>query len=309
MPQTQAWQKKGLIFAPSGKLSWARKNASFPTVEILPNHYRVYFTSLDDKNIGRIGFVDLDRSNPMKVISECHEPLVDVGAKGAFDDHGVNAFSICKVENKKYLYYQGWKMDSEVPYYIFSNLAVSAGSKINFKKISEQPILGATEEEFLIRGAPFVLFDEGKFKIWYSSSSKWVVENEKWTYRISIKYAESSDGINWPKQSREVMTYSGQNDFAVGRPCVVKDTNKYLMWYSIRSLTQPYRLGYATSSDGIVWDRQDHLVNLLRSSSGWDSEMVCYPFVFKDGGQWHMFYNGNGHGASGFGYATCPNVT
>ena len=76
------------------------------------------------------------------------------------------------------------------------------------------------------------------------------------------------------------------------------------MWYSIRSNAQPYRIGYAESRDGISWTRIDSDVDVVhRSASGWDSEMVCYPYVVETGGKRLLFYNGNRHGASGFGVA------
>jgi hypothetical protein len=39
------------------------------------------------------------------------------------------------------------------------------------------------------------------------------------------------------------------------------------------------------------------------SDSGWDSEMVCYPYVFKHNDNIYMLYNGNRYGLSGFGIA------
>jgi hypothetical protein len=39
------------------------------------------------------------------------------------------------------------------------------------------------------------------------------------------------------------------------------------------------------------------------SASGWDSEMIEYPFVFDHAGARYMLYNGNGYGKSGFGIA------
>jgi hypothetical protein len=75
------------------------------------------------------------------------------------------------------------------------------------------------------------------------------------------------------------------------------------MWYSIRSRTRPYRLGYAESADGLQWTRHDAEVGLARSPAGWDSEMVCYPAVIDVRGRRLLFYNGNRHGATGFGVA------
>jgi hypothetical protein len=81
----------------------------------------------------------------------------------------------------------------------------------------------------------------------------------------------------------------------------VRDADRWRMWYSFRG--QAYRIGYAESDDGRRWRRQDHLAGLDVAASGWDSEMIEYPFVFDHDGQRFMLYNGNAYGGSGFGLA------
>jgi hypothetical protein len=82
------------------------------------------------------------------------------------------------------------------------------------------------------------------------------------------------------------------------------------MWYCHRGSVdyrtdplQSYRLGYAESRDGLGWTRLDHLVGIDRSDDGWDSVMLAYPFVYEHRGRKLLFYNGNGFGESGIGYA------
>ena len=58
-----------------------------------------------------------------------------------------------------------------------------------------------------------------------------------------------------------------------------------------------------TSANGLNWTRMDQDAGIARSESGWDSEMIEYPFVFDHGGQRYMLYNGNGYGKTGFGLA------
>ena len=66
---------------------------------------------------------------------------------------------------------------------------------------------------------------------------------------------------------------------------------------------QHYMLTYAESIDGINWERKPEKFNLTTSSEGWDSEMIEYSSVIKWNGLYYMFYNGNGFGKTGFGYA------
>jgi hypothetical protein len=64
-----------------------------------------------------------------------------------------------------------------------------------------------------------------------------------------------------------------------------------------------YRMGYAESGDGIHFERMDDKAGMDVSDAGWDSEMVCYPYVFIHDGQKFMLYCGNGYGRTGFGCA------
>ena len=66
---------------------------------------------------------------------------------------------------------------------------------------------------------------------------------------------------------------------------------------------EKYRIGYSHSNDGINWKNKLDKVGIDLSNSGWDSEMICYPFVFDHKGKRYMLYNGNSYGKYGFGLA------
>ena len=86
-------------------------------------------------------------------------------------------------------------------------------------------------------------------------------------------------------------------------PFVIYEENLFKMWYSIRFVDKLYRIGYAESYDGKIWKRKDHMVGIDVSSTGWDSEMICYPSIIDINGNRYLFYNGNSNGINGFGYA------
>jgi hypothetical protein len=122
---------------------------------------------------------------------------------------------------------------------------------------------------------------------------------------VHIKYAESRDGIDWGRDGHVCIDFGAPDEYAISRPCVVKDGDVYRMWYSHRG--SAYRIGYAESADGFDWQRRDEVVGIDVSPSGWDSEMVEYACVFDHGGSRHMLYNGNGYGRTGIGHAVLEN--
>jgi len=65
-----------------------------------------------------------------------------------------------------------------------------------------------------------------------------------------------------------------------------------------------YKPGYARSRDGTKWIREDYKISLPRGKTGeWDSDMICYPFIFEHEGIKYILYNGNSYGETGCGYA------
>jgi hypothetical protein len=101
-----------------------------------------------------------------------------------------------------------------------------------------------------------------------------------------------------------VLDPASQDEFGFGRPFITKENQSFKLWYSIRTLSKGYRLGYAESFDGLTWERHDEDVGIDVSENGWDSEMVCYSCVQPTKYGTYMFYNGNNYGETGFGVAT-----
>lgn len=91
------------------------------------------------------------------------------------------------------------------------------------------------------------------------------------------------------------------SEYAISKPCVVREDGKYKMWYSYRG--DAYRIGYAESPSEVDFNRLDNQVGISVSSSGWDSETIEYPCVFDHKGRRYMLYNGNRYGLSGIGLA------
>jgi predicted GH43/DUF377 family glycosyl hydrolase len=297
------WRKRGLVYRPNGERWWARQYATIPTAEALDDRtLRVYFAALDDRRYGRIGFVDLDARDPTRILAESSEPVLDLGEPGTFDDCGVNASCTVTVGDRRFLYYIGWQRCERVPYMLFSGLATSVDQQV-FQRASRVPILDRTGAEPFSRSAPCVLPVEDGFHMWYWSCLRWSEGRNGLHYNNVIRHASSTDGIHWRPADDICLQPEWPWEYSLGRPWVVRDGSVWRMWFSVRSEEEPYRLGYAESSDGRSWLRDDSRVGISSSESGWDSEMTCYPCVVDAGGCRYLFYNGNRHGATGFGYA------
>jgi hypothetical protein len=188
-----------------------------------------------------------------------------------------------------------------VPFYFYVGLAISDDGGETYRKVSAAPILERNEVDPYLTASPFVLIEGSIWRMWYVSSTGWELRNGRPQHYYHIKYAESCDGIEWERTGRVCINYKSKQEYAIARPCVVKDNGVYKMWYSHRG--DSYRVGYAESRDGLNWERKDEESGLEVSDEGWDSEMLAYPFVVDYRGCRYMLYNGNGYGKTGIGLA------
>lgn len=297
MSGTQRWIKKGVIFAPDKSSDWLHTHAALPVVDRVSDGFRVYFSSRDERGRAQVGYFETDRDFRVTDVSE--QPVIGLGPLGAFDDSGVTTSWIVNHENKKYHYYSGWSLGVSVPFYFFVGLAVSEDGGVTYQRASPAPILERNSIDPYLTASPCVLVENGTWRMWYVSGTGWKIENEQPQHRYHIKYAESRDGITWQRDGLVCIDYQSADEYAISRPCVIRDGSLYRMWFASRG--DSYRICYAESADGLSWTRRESGIDV--SASGWDSEMVAYPYVFEHEGRYYMLYNGNGYGKTGIGLA------
>lgn len=301
------WEKRGLIYCPNGQNGWDNQFAMLPTpLLISQNRLRIFLGFCDKKNIGRIGYVDVNPQNPSEIIEVSEKPILDKGTKGCFDDNGAVPISLVKNNNEIYLYYIGFQLGIKVPYYMFCGLAISNDGGYTFKRYSKVPILDRTAEDLYARCGSFVMKDNNTWRMWYIGSlgEGWTEKNGKQLPLYTMKYLESKNGINWENKSDVFcLEFKNSDEHGFGRPFVFKENNIFKMYYSIRTYSRGYYIGYAESKNGINWTRLDDKSGIDVSERGWDSENISYPWLYKYNNKTYMFYNGNGCGKTGFGYA------
>jgi len=261
----QKWKKLGLIFNPNNRYDWMYSHAQLPVLDHIENNiFRVYFASRTKEQKSHIGYVEIDITQPKKILNISSEPILKPGPIGFFDEHGVYPSSILNVNEKKYLYYIGWNQGNKQPlFYAHIGLAISEDGGETFKKYSKAPIMGRSEYDPCLVTSPNVFIDDdGVWKMTYVSGIKWEEIDEKLKSYYHIKYAESEDGINWKREGNIAIDFSDKTESNIARPSVIKENGIYKMWYSYIKNNKPYKIGYAESKDSQNWIRKDKEVGI-----------------------------------------------
>lgn len=293
------WEKLGLVYSPNREHPWMVSHASNPVADPLwDDRFRIYFSTRDNGNRSSVGYVEIRLDRPQDILRVSERPMLSPGKRGCFDDSGVSIGCLITAGNAKRLYYLGWNLGTTVPFRNSIGLAVWNQTLECFERYSEGPIIDRSPEDPISLSYPYVLQEDGRYRMWYGSNLTW---DDPRGMVHTLKYAESADGIHWQRNGTPLFDFADAAEYAISRPCVLPDDGIYRMWYAYRGAA--YRIGYAESPDGLHWTRQDATVGIDVSPSGWDSEMIDYPFVFRHRGQTFMLYNGNGYGRTGFGLA------
>jgi len=291
-----------VIFSPHEKSDWMVTHAAVPFADrIGEDTFRVYFCARDQQQRAQVGYFEIDITRPELILYLHEKPVIGLGPLGAYDDSGAISSWIVNLGEQKYCYYSGMTLGVTVPFYFYLGVAISRDGGRTFFKHSESPILERNNVDPYLTGHACVLRDDLTWRMWYVSGYRWGREKGQPKHYYHIKYAESMDGLNWDRKGVVCIDFKAKDEYAIGRPCVLKDKGFYRMWYSYRG--RSYRIGYAESPDGLNWERKDQQVGIDVSDSGWDSQMIEYAHVFDHKGELYMLYNGNSYGKTGIGLA------
>lgn len=160
--------------------------------------------------------------------------------------------------------------------------------------------------------------DGGTYYLYYGGSDAVatagcpIINSTHW--RIGL--ATSTDGLNFSKvagsKTGGAMVDNGAagdfDSYLTYKPFVLKDGTTWRMWYN--GSTKPFncptgtlandrRIGYAESTDGVAWTKQNTgpgpggSVLPLGSVGAIDEQQVGYVWVLKDGAEYKMYYSAN----------------
>lgn len=312
------WLKRGLIYSP--ELFPALANgvgfAQSPQALVFQDFVRIYFSTREkdqacDKFISRVCYVDMDKSM-QDVIRVSLRPVIGPAELGAFDEHGIFPFNILRHQGKIMAWTTGWNRRSSVSVDTAIGLAVSEDDGESFIRIAVGPVMAASLHEPFLVGDAFVIHSCEQFHMWYIFGTGWKKQSPQSppdrVYKIA--HAVSDNGIDWRRDSKNIIDSVLGEDECQALPTVIQAGGRYHMIFCYRECFdfrsasgRGYRLGYAWSKDLSSWHRDDCQVAALASEEGWDSEMQCYPHLFRCDEKIYLLYNGNAFGKKGFGAA------
>jgi hypothetical protein len=302
------WAKQGLIFSVSGEHGWMNTHAQIPSVLVRGDTLRIYFATRPKPNLSLTTFIDVDAADPSRVVYVHDKPILELGKPGMFDEQGIMPAFVCEHGGQVWLYYGGWSRRTIVPYSNWTGLAVSDDGGTTFHRAFSGPVLDRTPLEVYSATGGFIYKEQGVWTMWYASGEDWIKINDRYEEYYVIKSARSSDGLVWTRDNKNVLS-SGRSIEPTHRPTVFRHGQRYHMLFCYRDITDfrdgrgSYRMGYAWSTNLEDWTRADEQAGIEPSPSGWDSTMIAYPYVVNVGEKTLLFYNGNGFGQTGIGFA------
>lgn len=296
------WRKLGLLYSPRPLHPKLHSHAANPlAVAMDHDHYRVFYSARDIRNRSSVGCVDIDMRR--LTVYRIHErPVFIHGAETSFHAGGVSIGNCYESSGSRYIPFMAWQTPPGEHWRgVIGRLILEADGSLVAD--GDEPLLALDQTDPISLSYPWVMrMPGGEYRMWYGSTVTWDGGNGEMIHLIKV--ASSTDGHEWTRLGQALPHDLGRAQ-AFSRPTVVGSPDEgYHMWFSYRGgCGQKYRIGYAFSRDGWKWELRLDDAGISVSTSGWDSDMIEYPFVFEHRGDRYMLYNGNGYGETGFGLA------
>jgi predicted GH43/DUF377 family glycosyl hydrolase len=288
-----------------------------PFVVCVGNEYRLYYAGADAEGHHRICLARAHVEHPTSFRRE--GVVLDIGTPGGFDAHWCVLPCVRRFGATWHLYYSGHEgTDLGLQSFPGIGLAVSTDG-LHFERYSSEPVItgdqtaayprnrgvaggGTIVEETLADGTQ-------QYRMYYTlavgtRSGAVGTDQEK-----HCAVCHSTDGLRWTDH-RVIMSPRAavsNEDIAVAAPVVWRDGELWRMLYcGIGTRWGYYSISEAYSLDGYSWERGTGDGNLSlkpEPANSWETQMVEYPAVIREGDQLRLFYCGNGYGATGIGTA------
>lgn len=273
---------------PLGTWDWGGTHS--PSVIFDGSGYKMWYRGFVPNNFGykeasSVGYATSDDGVSWE--KYFGNPVLTQGDEGEWDGKGIMFHNVIFVQGEYKMWYTGASANNgfEIGY-------ASSPDGISWRKYSGNPVLRqGSEGEWDSYNAfcATVIFDGREYKMWYTGVGP--------IRKTEIGYAVSLDGISWLKYAGNPIFKpdldNTPNSAGVGIPFVLFSDNQYKMWYGEAVTGSGIgRIGYATSRDGIAWNRYPGSALVAGKPDTWDSLGPGNPCVVFDGSRYRMWYAG-----------------
>jgi hypothetical protein len=225
-------------------------------------------------------------------------PVLEVGAPGEWDAGVVDHSEVIFDGETYHMWYGGGLVfhQSDIGY-------ATSTDGVHWTKHAANPVL--------VRGAPgewdvghiqpgAVLWDGALYHMWYGGC----VSGELGP--CATGYATSTNGWIWTKHPDNPVLPFGEtgawDSLGAFITAVIADDEGFRAWYWGAATLNWISIGYATSPDGVHWDKWPEPVFWPRAR-GWDRTAVGFPMVAQESGVYRLWYTGGPGGCAGIGHA------
>lgn len=295
----QRWRKHpgNPIYGPHRSGAWDTWTNGVSIVPTADGYYRMYYAGAKGEGIG---FAEASIADPLTWTEHPASPVLL--PRDNWEGNQINQPRVVKVTERHWrMYYTGWGFPGPGTTWALG-MAESFDGGTTWARYQDDPIMERGDEHSPDgAGAcvPMILQIGNRWHMWYTAGQL----NPAGHQNIHLCLACSDDGIHWEKYpGNPVLT----DDFRDGAPrsvtsrCYMRhDNGVFRLWYSFAK--PDYRICYAESLDGIIWERSPIAPVLdVSPAPAWDDSMVEYPEVQIVNGVYRLWFCGNGFGSVGY---------
>jgi hypothetical protein len=308
------WRRMGLILAPPQAHPWWLSHAQMPSIlPLSDNLWRIYFSARASENRSRVLAVDVDPGASMAIQARHDSPLFDRGERGAFDHAGVLPSCAVATPETVRLYYVGLVERRDVRAQAEIGLATAADG-LTFTRAFPGPVHGIGPHDPYFTSAPMAHRRGAQWRLYYVGGTAWSHETGAEEPAYQVRLARSEDGQIFSPLSEQVIPWAVCASPGQGRPWVAALKGQERLWISLRGErfrepgAQAYRLASCPlNAEGLACGPIEPVVfENPPKVDEFDSWMQAYACVVPYKDDLIMVYNGDGFGASGFGWAVMP---
>ena len=206
-------------------------------------------------------------------------PVLRPGAAGEWDAGALGSMTVLKVGDLFHLYYEAWgvRENSSTDYNSIQIGHATSRDGVHWTKDPANPVLPKGGGHDFDRDGtwdPFVLHEDGQFKLWYGGG---MGGHCNWGYAVS------ADGVHFEKRGQISRLGNVEDDHVVHD----KAAGRYYMYYWDRA-HEPMGLFRAESRNEMDFDFEDP--QSVRIAGLNYPAMYKFTHVFQEGGRWFMFF-------------------